>query len=249
MRLMDYAAPASLLEGRIILVTGAASGIGRAAAKSFAAHAATVVLLDKVIPRLESLYDEIQDAGGPEPAIYPLNLEGASLKDYEDLAETLKREFGRLDGLLHNAALLGGLTPLGQYDLELWTRVMQVNLHAPYLLTRCCLDVLARSTDASVVFTAADVGRRARAYWGAYGISKFAVEGMMQILADELEENSSIRVNTLDPGPVRTAMQVSAYPAANPAQWSEPEAIMPAYLYIMGPDSRDVTGQALNAQD
>jgi len=249
MRLSDYAAPAALLEDRVILVTGAAAGIGRAAAKSFAAHGATVVLLDKLIPRLESVYDEIQAGGGPEPAIYPLNLQGASLKDYEELADTLEQEFGRLDGLLHNAALLGALSPLSQFDLELWARVMQVNLHAPYLITRSCLGLLGRSADASVIFTSADVGRRGRAYWGAYGISKFALEGMMQILADEVEENTSIRANTLDPGPVRTSMQVSAYPAVDPKQWPEPEAIMPAYLYLMGPDSRSVSGQALNAQD
>lgn len=249
MRLKDYVAPAGLLENRVILVTGAAAGIGRTAAKTFAAHGATVVLLDKIIGHLESLYDEIEGAGGPEPAIYPLNLEGASLKDYEELAATLEREFGRLDGLLHNAALLGALSPLVQYDLETWARVIQVNLHAPYLLTRCCLPLLGLSEDASVVFTSADVGRRARAYWGAYGISKFAVEGLMQILADEVEQNTAIRVNTLDPGPVRTALQLSAYPAADPAGWADPESIMPAYLYLMGRDSQGVSGQALSAQD
>lgn len=249
MRLSDYAAPAALLEGRVILVTGAAAGIGRTAAKSFAGHGATVVLLDKAIPRLESLYDEIQAAGGPEPAIYPLNLESAAVKDYEELAETLEQEFGRLDGLLHNAALLGALSPLGQFDLELWAKVLQVNLQAPYLITRCCLELLARAEDASVIFTSADVGRRARAYWGAYGVSKFGLEALMQILADEVEDNTSIRANSLDPGPVRTSMQVSVYPAVDPQQWPEPEAIMPAYLYLMGPESRGVSGQAFNAQD
>ena len=249
MRLSDYSAPPSLLEDRVILVTGAAAGIGRAAARSFAAHGATVVLLDKLIAGMESLYDEIQAAGGPEPAIYPLNLESTAPKDCEELAGTLEREFGRLDGLLHNASMLGALSPLSQFDLELWARVMQVNLHAPYLITRTCLGLLQHSADASVIFTSADVGRRGRAYWGAYGISQFALEGMMQILADEVEENTSIRANSLDPGPVRTSMRISAYPAVDPKQWPEPESIMPAYLYLMGPDSKGVTGQALNAQD
>jgi NAD(P)-dependent dehydrogenase (short-subunit alcohol dehydrogenase family) len=177
-----------------------------------------------------------------------MNLETATPKDYETLANTLEKEFGRLDGLLHNASLLGTLTPLENYDINTWYQVMQVNLHAPYLLTQACLRLLKQAKDASIVFTSSNVGRQGRAYWGAYAVSNFAVEGLMQILAAELEANTTIRVNSINPGATRTAMRAAAYPGEDPMILPPPEAIMPVYLYLMGPDSQGVNGQALNAQ-
>jgi NAD(P)-dependent dehydrogenase (short-subunit alcohol dehydrogenase family) len=236
------------LTNRIILITGAGDGIGRAAAKSFAAHGATVILLGRTISKLEAVYDEIEQAGHPQPAIYPMNLEGASPNDYENLANTLETEFKRLDGLLHNASLLGTLTPLEHYDIKLWYQVMQVNLNAPFLLTQACLGIMKRAPDASIVFTSSSVGRKGRAHWGAYSVSKFATEGIMQILADELEVNTAIRVNSINPGATRTAMRMVAYPGEDPNTLPSPETIMPLYLYLMGPDSHEVNGQALNAQ-
>lgn len=243
-----YQAAPDLLRDRIILVTGAGDGIGAAAARSFAAHGATVILLGRTIRKLEAVYDAIEDAGHPQPAIYPMNLEGAAPKDYEDLAETIKGEFGRLDGLLHNAAMLGSLTPLHQYDLEKWSKVMQVNLNAPYMMTAAMLDLLKASEDSSVVFTSAAVARRGKAYWGPYAISLAACENMMQIWADELEQNTGIRVNSIDPGAVRTRMRTNAYPGEAPENNPWPADIMSAYLYLFGPDSRGVTGQQFNAQ-
>ncbi len=245
----DYHPRPDLLRDRVILVTGAGDGIGKTAAKTFASYGATVVLLGRTVSKLEAVYDEIEGSEHPQPAIYPMNLEGAAPKDYQDLAETLSRELGRLDGLLHNAADLGSLTPLEHYDLQLWAQVMQVNLHAPFLLTRACLPVLRQSQDASILFTSSKLGRRAQAYWGAYAISNFAVEGMMQVLADELESGRQIRVNSIDPGSVRTTMYARAYPGRDPSQVPAPEEIMDSYLYLFGPDSQGVTGQALSAQD
>jgi len=246
--LFDYTPPPALLAKRIILVTGAGDGIGRAAAKSFAAHGATVILLGRTTSKLEAVYDEIEKAGHPQPAIYPLNLEGASPNDYEDLANTLETEFGRLDGLLHNASLLGTLTPIEHYDIEQWYQVIQVNQNAPFLLTQACLNLMKSSREASIVFTSSSVGRKGRAYWGAYSVSKFAIEGLMQILADELEANTTIRVNSINPGATRTAMRASAYPGEDQKSLPAPEDIMPLYLYLMGPESRELNGQALNAQ-
>lgn len=245
--MFDYTPPSQLLANRVILVTGAGAGIGKAAAHAFAAQGATVVLLGRTLRKLETVYDEIEQAGYPQPAIYPMNLEGASPKDYEDLANTLEKEFGVLDGLLHNASLLGSLTPLEQYDIQMWFQVMQVNLNAPFLLTKMCLPLLKKSTDASIVFTSSSVGRKSRAYWGAYAVSKFAVEGMMQTLADELS-NTHIRVNSVNPGATRTLMRASAYPGEDPNTLPAPDQIMPVYLYLMGTDSKEVNGQALNAQ-
>ena len=244
----DYTARADLLAERVVLVTGAGDGIGRAVSLAFAAHGATVILLGRTVPKLESVYDGIVAAGGPKPAIYPMDLEGAVPDDHRQLADRVESELGHLDGLLHNAGLLGSLTSIEHYDPMEWLRVIQVNLHAPFLLTQACLPFLKRAEDASVVFTSSGVGRRGRAYWGAYSASKFAVEGLMQIVADELEENSHVRVNSVNPGRVRTAMRAAAYPAENSAELLAPEDIVLPYLYLMGPDSRDIHGQALDAQ-
>ncbi len=247
--MQDYSAPADLLKNRIILVTGAGDGIGRCAAKTYAAHGATVILLGRTISKLEAIYDEIEAAGYPKPAIVPLNLDGAVAKDYEDVAMTIEESFGRLDGILHNAALLGQRTPVEMYDPATWDQIMRVNVTAPFLLTRALIPALRQSSDASIVFTSSSVGRKAKAYWGAYSVSKFALEGLSQLLADELDdERHNVRVNSLNPGATRTNMRAHAYPAENPASNPTPEDIMPAYLYLMGPDSAGVTGQQLDAR-
>ncbi|MGR4068209.1 YciK family oxidoreductase [Halomonas sp. LR3S48] len=245
---IDYAAPADLLSDRIILVTGAGDGIGRAAALAFARHGATVILLGRTIAKLEKVYDEIEAAGGPQPAIFPLNFEGATRKDYHDMAETLDKEFGRLDGILHNAGLLGRITPFEQYNPELWEQVMQVNINGPIWMTQALLPLLQASPDASVVFTSSSVGRKGRAFWGAYAVSKFATEGFMEVLADEVEHLGTLRVNSLNPGATRTAMRVNAYPGEDPNTLRTPEEIMPTYLWLMGPDSKGHNGERFDAQ-
>ena len=239
----DWQPRPDCLAGRVVLVTGAGAGIGAAAARTLAAHGATVVLLDLNVRSLEAVYDDIEKAGHPQPAIYPMNLEGATEKDYLDLAETLEREFGRLDGLLHNAAMLGALVPLAHMETELWYRVLQVNLNAPFLLTRSCLALLMKSDDASILFCSDAVGRRGRAYWGAYGVSKAGIENLMQTLADEMEANTSVRVNSFDPGPVATALRALAYPGENPASLPQPDEVVRPILYLLGPDAAGVTGQ------
>ncbi len=246
--MFHYNAPADLLKDRIILVTGAGEGIGRAAAWQYAAHGATVVLLGRTLEKLESLYDEIESAGYPQPAIVPMNLDSASEHDYIELSNQLFDEFGHLDGVLHNAGLLGMRTPIEHYDPITWEQVMRVNVQAPFLMTQTLLPLLQRSSDASIIFTSSGVGRKGRAYWGAYAVSKFATEGMMQVLADELDNNPNIRVNAINPGATRTQMRAFAYPAEPPENNPTPAAIMPLYLYLMGPDSRQVNGQSLDAQ-
>ena len=232
-----------LLKERIILVTGAGTGIGAAVAKSCARYGATVILLDKVIRNLEQVYDAIESASAVQPAIYPMNLEGASEKDYLDLATTIEKEFGRLDGLLHNAAMLGALIPIAHFESELWYKILQVNLNGPFLMTRSCLNLLQQSNDASVLFSSDSAGKQGKAYWGAYGISKAASENLMQVLADEMEANTSVRVNSFDPGPVATAFRSLAYPGENPEQLAKPDDVVRPHLYLMGPDSKGVTGK------
>jgi len=246
--MFDYQAPADLLRDRIILVTGAGEGIGRSAALTFAAHGATLILAGRTVKKLEQVYDQIEAAGGPQPAIIPINMEGAAAHEYETLAATLEQEFGRLDGLLNNAGILGQRTPIENYDPSIWDRVLQVNLNAQFYLTQALLPLLQASKDASVVFTSSGVGRRGRAFWGAYAVSKFAVEGLTQVLADELEGLGQVRVNCINPGATRTGMRAFAYPAENPASVASPDQIMPLYLYLMGGDSRGVNGNSLDAQ-
>lgn len=246
--MFEYQAPEDLLKGRIILVTGAGAGIGRVAAKTFAAHGATVILLGRTLEKLEQVYDEIEAAGHPQPALVPINLESAQEHDFIELTNTLEQEFGRIDGILHNAGLLGVRTHIQTYDPVIWQQVMQVNLNAPFMLTQILMPLLERSENASIVFTSSSVGRKGRAYWGAYGVSKFATEGLMQTLADEVENISNIRANCINPGATRTQMRSSAYPAENPASVTAPEDIMPLYLYLMGRDSLEVNGQSLDAQ-
>ncbi|WP_110656111.1 YciK family oxidoreductase [Salinicola halimionae] len=244
---IDYRALAGLLDGNIVLVSGASKGIGRAAAMSYARHGATVILLGRSVSRLEVVYDAIEAIGAPQPAIFPLNLESATSQDYLAVAAKLEKEFGQLDGLLHNAGILGDRVTVEDYDPELWAKVMQVNFTATLGLTQALLPLLGRSQDASVVFTSSSVGRRGRANWGAYSASKFATEGLMQILADE-HQNASIRFNSLNPGATRTAMRQSAYPAEDPQVLRTPEEIMPTYLWLMGSPSRGISGQAFDAQ-
>ncbi|KPX22911.1 putative oxoacyl- reductase [Pseudomonas syringae pv. delphinii] len=246
--MFDYSAHPELLKGRVILVTGAARGIGAAAAKAYAAHGASVVLLGRTEASLAEVSDQINSAGQPQPLIIALDLESATAQQYRELATRVEHEFGRLDGLLHNASIIGPRTPLEQLPDEDFMQVMHVNVNATFMLTRALLPLLKRSEDASIAFTSSSVGRKGRANWGAYGVSKFATEGLMQTLADELEGVTAVRANSINPGATRTGMRAQAYPDENPLNNPAPEDIMPVYLYLMGPDSTGINGQALNAQ-
>lgn len=242
----QYQPSPDTLKDRIILITGATGGIGSEVSKACAASGATVILLDKSIPKLEKLYDEIEQAGHAQPAIIPVDLAGATPADYETVIDTIEKEFGRLDGLLHCAAFLGNRTPVEQYYLEEWNKSMQINLTAPFLLTRACVPLLKKSADASVVFTTAAVGRHGKAYWGAYGIANAAIENMMQILADEVENNTNIRVNSIDPGEVNTSLWVKVFPGVDPDSWAQPKDVAAGFVYLLGPDSKGKTGQQFN---
>lgn len=239
-----YRPPAELLQDRVILVTGAGDGLGEAVAERCAAHGATVILLGRTTAKLELVYDAIEQIGGPQPAIYPLNLETATPKDYEDLAATLGREFGRLDGLVHSAATLGSLTPISLYNAPLWHQVMQVNLNAPFLLTQQCLPLLQQAEQPAILFINDTIGLQGKAYWGAYGAAKAGLLNLAQTLASELENRQNFRVNTLVPPPLRTSLRARAYPGEDPRRRPRPEIYTPAVLYLLGPDCT-ATGQVV----
>jgi NAD(P)-dependent dehydrogenase (short-subunit alcohol dehydrogenase family) len=244
----DHQPQSGELTGRVIMVTGAGAGIGRAVSLALAQAGAEVILLGRTVRKLEAVHAEIAALDAPAASIVPLDLEKALAKDYEAVAEAIHERYGRLDGLLHNAALLGSLTPIDQYDVPTFMRVMHVNVTAAFILTRQLLPLLRASQDAAVLFTSSGVGKRGRAYWGAYSVSKFACEGLTQVLAHETEGNSTVRVNILDPGKVRTSMRRQAYPSEAQETLPTPESLTGPYVALLGPASRGVTGQRFEAQ-
>jgi NAD(P)-dependent dehydrogenase (short-subunit alcohol dehydrogenase family) len=226
----NFAASKDFLKGKIILITGATGGFGKAISLACARHGATVVLLAKNLRLVEALYDEIENADYPKPAIYPMNLEGATEHDYYDLAQNIEKEFGHLDGLIHCAATLGSPTSFEHSDTEIWYRVHQVNLHAAYLLTRNVISLLKKSKHASLVFMTDD---KNTAYWDAYSVSKQAVTAMAQLLAAEYE-GSPLHVNCVNPGKTRTTLQIKAFPASDDnASLPTPEDHANLFLYLM----------------
>jgi len=244
----NYTCPPDAFKDRIIVVTGAGAGIGRAVALALAAHGATVVLLGRTQSKLEAVYDKIKAAGGPEPALAPVNMEVARPEDYQELATLFGREFGRLDGVLHNASVLGDITPLERYGADTWDSVMRVNVNSAFYLTQALLPLLRNSEDGRILFTSSSVGRKGRAFWGAYAASKAATENLAQTLAEELENTSKIRVNTINPGATRTDMRALAYPGENAEKLKTPEQIAASYLFLLGPEGRAINGCSLDAQ-
>jgi len=248
MAMLEYKAPAELLEGRNILVTGAGSGLGKAAALAYASHGANVVLLGRTEKKLEATYDAILTAGGKEPLLLVLDLQRAAQMDYQELAQVVDTEIGMLHGLLHCAAVSAPALPLQFQDLGIWNQLMQVNLTAAFALTQACLPLLQKAERASLIFTSSRAGREARAYWGAYAVSKHGMETLMEIFAQELGNTSGIRVNSLNPGPCATALRQVIFPSENPATLPQPDDLMPAFLYLMGDDSLHENGRRLEAQ-
>jgi len=228
------------LTDHVYLITGAAGAVGGAVALALGTIGATAILVDRNSKGLDATYDQITDAHGAEPIKLELDLATAGMPQYEEMAELIKTEFGRLDGIIHCAVEPGTLTPLSQYPMELLNKSLLVNLSAPYMLTRCCLDLLYAADDAAVIFTSSDVARQGKAYWGGYSIAGYALEGLVQIWADELETNTSVRMNTLDTGPVRSSMRAKIYPGEDPSTVPAAESVVPAYLYLLTSDANGI---------
>lgn len=244
----DYRPRPDLLADRVILVTGASSGLGRAASLAYARHGATVALLARDAGKLEAVYDEIVAAGGPEPAMFPYDLAAADDRSLETLAGTISHHLKRLDGVLHSAHHFYNLTPLALQTLEQWQTLMRVNLIAPFALTRACLPLLQQAPDAAVVFTGETHGHHPKAFWGGYAVAKSGLETLTRIWADELNADDPLRINTLIPGQVATTLRSRTHPGLSPDSLPQIEDLMPWYLYLMGPDSQSVRGQTIECQ-
>jgi NAD(P)-dependent dehydrogenase (short-subunit alcohol dehydrogenase family) len=243
-----YSYSDDILRDRVVLITGASDGIGKALAIEAARLGAQVVVHGRNVKKLEKVYDEIQAIDGAKrPSIAVLDLASANAESYTTLAKSIEDEFGRLDGLVHNASILGDRFSIEQYDAVLWQRVMHVNVTSAFALTQVLLPSLQESEDASVIFTSSGVGRTGKAFWGAYSVSKFATEGLSQILADE-HQHSKLRSNCINPGATRTNMRLAAYPAEDRDILKTPSEILAPYVYLLGPDSKGVTGESFDAQ-
>ncbi len=244
----NYEYPDDLLSGRVILITGASDGIGRALALEAARVGAQVILHGRNAGKLEKVYDEIEALDGSlRPSIAVMDLATADGNAYLSLAESLESEFGRLDGLVNNAGILGPRQPIEQYEAAEWQKVLHVNLTAAFAITQVLLPLLKIAEQPSIIFTSSGVGRVGKAYWGAYSVSKFGTEALSQILAAE-HSHTELRVNCVNPGPTRTDMRLQAYPAEDRDKLKTPEQVLRPYLYLLGPDSRGVSGQSLDAQ-
>jgi NAD(P)-dependent dehydrogenase (short-subunit alcohol dehydrogenase family) len=244
----SYTAAAGLLHDRIIMITGASDGIGRALALSAAALGGQIILHGRNVQKLEKVYDEIEALGSaPRPSIAVLDLASANSNAYESLATNLAEEYGRLDGLVHNASIIGDRFSIEQYDAVQWQRVMHVNLTSAFALTQVLLPMVKQAKDPSIIFTSSSVGRIGRAHWGAYAVSKFATEGLSQVLADE-HRHGDLRVNCINPGATRTSMRLEAFPGEDRDKLKRPEDVLAPYLFLLGPDGKGMTGESLDAQ-
>lgn len=233
---------------KIVLVTGANRGFGLAITMDLARAGATVIMLGRDLGSLEYAYDAVVDAGLTEPILYPLDLEGATPENYQELQENILSQFGKLDGLVHNASILGAQMPIEQYDIKLWYSTLQINLSAPFMLTQFLIPALSKSNDARVIFMSSSVGREARAYWGAYSVSKFGIEGFAKTLSEELEK-THISVNTVNPGKMRTEMRRAAYPAEDSSKVPLPEEKSQAIVYLLSSLSPKINGEQLSIAD
>jgi len=240
----DYTPQPNSLNDRVILITGASDGIGKALAIKAAQLGATVIAHGKSTKKLEAVDDAIKAINGKRPALLPLDFEKATANEYQAMIDAITQNYGKLDGLVHNAAMLGERAPVEHYDVAKWLRAMHINTNAPFILTRFCLPLLKKSTDASIVFSSCDVAVNAKANWGAYLVSKSANEGMMKMLAEELE-NASVRVNSVDPGIVNSRIRMQAFPAENRDVYPKPEQVIAPYLFLLSGDSKGMNGQRL----
>jgi NAD(P)-dependent dehydrogenase (short-subunit alcohol dehydrogenase family) len=244
----DFFPDRDLLKGRAILITGAGSGLGRALAIECARAGASVILSGRNAAKLDRVYDEIEAMGAPQPAIAVLDLAIATAVDYDGLARVIGEEFGKLDGLVHAAGLLGDRTPLEQYDVPTWCKVLHVNLTAPFILSQVLLPNLRKSEDASIIFVSSGVVKQSRPFWGAYAVSKTGLESVRSMLSEELEGEANIRVNSVNPGRMRTAMRAAAYPAEDPNTVPTAESVSGPFLYLLSARGRGIDGRFIDAQ-
>jgi NAD(P)-dependent dehydrogenase (short-subunit alcohol dehydrogenase family) len=236
------------LNDRVVFVTGAAGGVGRAITIACAAAGATVILHGRVVRKLEALYDDLMARGGPEPVILPLDFAKAEAEDFANVASALEGQFGRLDAIIHTAVQLGTLGPLEHQSFDLWLSGLRINLAAPMGVTRALARLLAQSTDASVTFTLDTRGQAPHAYWGSYAAAKAGLNALTTIMADEWESRENLRVNAVVPGPIHSPLRTQTHPGEESATLPPPEALVPLYLHLISGQTKAESGVRIDAQ-
>ncbi len=241
----DWAVATDALAGRVILVTGAYGCLGGAVAHAVAQAGATVVITGRRKRQLEQIYNAMLTRGLPAPVIHPLDLPTATPDDYAALIQAVQSDLGRLDGLVHAAAHFSGLTPLAMHDPASWLQTMHVNVSAPFALTQACLPLLEAARDSAVVFVLDNPKLVSRAHWGAYGVSKAALERFAAILHQEHDEGT-LRVHALLPSPMRSALRRLAYAGEDADQQTPPNATAVAAAWLLTPQGRAARGHILD---
>ena len=234
-----------LLQDRVLLITGAGQGLGQALALAAADLGATIILHGRSSAKLEKTYDAIVAANGATPAIAPLDFSKASDQDFEQLAQTIRHEFGQLDGIVHCAAQLKQLQPLANETLDDWLNLLRVNLAAPFALTRACLSMLKHSENGSVIFVSESHGVTPKAYWGGFAVSKFALQGLLQVWHDELSSAEKLRMNIVVPGPFNSPQRTLTHPGEDKSALTPVEDILPAFIYLLAEESKTISGQVI----
>ena len=242
------ALPPPNLTDRVIFITGASGGLGAVLARACGALGATVILHGKTVRKLEALYDQMVAANDPEPVILPLDLAKAAADDFGNVATALQAQLGRLDGLVHTAALLGSLGPIEHQSFDSWLSLLRVNVAAPMGLTRALMPLLKASPDASVIFTLDNRGEQPRAYWGGYAVTKAGVATLARELADEWENRANLRINAVVPGPIRTPMRGRSHPGEDHSALPPPEALVPLYVHLLARQTKADSGAMFDVQ-
>ena len=239
-----YSAAPDLLKNRTILVTGAGQGLGRTAAIAYARHGATVILLGRSTRKLEQVYDEIVAIGGPQPAIFPMDLAAATDADFAAMAQAIGYQIGRLDGILHCAAAFESLAPQALESVESWMKLFKVNAAAPAAINRVCASYLEASETPAVILIGETHGHEPVAYWGGFAVSKAALEAYFKVQADEWADGP-ICINLLIPGPINSPQRAKTHPGEAKNSLVQLDELLPQLLYLMGPDSADVRGKII----
>ena len=230
-----------MMEGKTILITGANRGIGKSLAKNFSNIGANIILLGKNEDSLNEVYDEIISCTKTKPLIIESDLDLLDLDGAHQIKKAIVNQYGVLDGLIYNAAKLGKMTSIEDYEDGLWKEIINTNLNSSFLIYKELIPILKAAPSGRIIFTSSGVAEVGKAYWGAYSVSKFAVKGLAEIIRDELDSTSNIKVFNYDPGATKTSMRASAYPGEDPNNLKDPDKLFGDYLWFFSEESQNST--------
>ena len=226
------------MKNKVILITGANKGIGKTLSLEFSKMGVNIVLLGRNEESLDNVYDEIITTTSTKPLIIKCDLSNIDINSAKQISDEIMGVYGRLDGVVFNAAKLGKMSTIEDYEEDIWKEVFNINLHSAFIISKEILPALKAAPNGRIIFTSSGVAEVGKAFWGAYSASKFAVKGLAEILRDELDTTSNVKVFNYDPGKTRTSMRALAYPAENPQDLKEPKVLFNDYLWFFSDESQ-----------